>query len=160
MLESNMNRVERILHYTNNTAPEAPLVLAKGQRWDARHKRLIPAVDDADDHRHLFHAQEDLEGGHHYHDAGNHDDTSEAAWPTEGRIDFRNAWMRYRHDLTPVLKGINLTIEARHKGMYYVALVRHALPCTFVRTFTALLIGVLGDTKWAWWGERARASRR
>jgi ABC-type multidrug transport system fused ATPase/permease subunit len=127
MLESNMNRVERILHYTNNTAPEAPLVLAKGQRWDARHKRLI-AGDADDDHRHFFDSREDLEEGHHLHEADTHDDTSEAAWPTEGRIEFRTAWMRYRHDLTPVLKGINLTIEARHKGMYYVALVWQALP--------------------------------
>jgi hypothetical protein len=40
MLESNMNRVERLLHYTA-TPPEAPLVLAKGQRWDARHRQLV-----------------------------------------------------------------------------------------------------------------------
>jgi hypothetical protein len=40
MLESNMNRVERLLHYTA-TPPEAPLILAKGQRWDARHRQLV-----------------------------------------------------------------------------------------------------------------------
>lgn len=40
MLESNMNRVERLLHYTA-TPPEAPLALPKGHIWDAKHRQIV-----------------------------------------------------------------------------------------------------------------------
>jgi ABC-type multidrug transport system fused ATPase/permease subunit len=40
MLESNMNRVERLLHYTA-TPPEAPLALARGQRWDPKLRQIV-----------------------------------------------------------------------------------------------------------------------
>lgn len=36
--------------------------------------------------------------------------------PSEGRIELRNAWMRYREDLSAVLKGVSFTIEPGHKG--------------------------------------------
>jgi hypothetical protein len=29
----------------------------------------------------------------------------EAKWPDEGRIEYRDVWMRYRPELDPVLKG-------------------------------------------------------
>lgn len=53
----------------------------------------------------------DLEEG-----GGESEDGSEELWPTEGKIEFQNVWLRYRNDLDHVLKGIDLTIEARHKG--------------------------------------------
>ena len=36
-------------------------------------------------------------------------------WPTEGRIQFENYKLRYRPELEPVLKGLNLDILPRHK---------------------------------------------
>ena len=35
-----MNRVERLLHYTA-TPPEAPLALARGQRWDPKLRQIV-----------------------------------------------------------------------------------------------------------------------
>jgi hypothetical protein len=142
MLEANMNRVERILHYTN-TVPEAPLALASGQRWDARNKQLLTHrvvaaahhVDDVtaqDDVRLL-----DLEDGYQ-------DDDDQKAWPTEGRIEFQNAWMRYRHDLDPVLKGINLTIEARHKGTTWKRAVCWVPPCLHVPSHVRVCVARSG----------------
>jgi ABC-type multidrug transport system fused ATPase/permease subunit len=36
-------------------------------------------------------------------------------WPMEGKIQFENYKLRYREELQPVLKGINLTIHSRKK---------------------------------------------
>jgi ATP-binding cassette subfamily C (CFTR/MRP) protein 4 len=36
-------------------------------------------------------------------------------WPMEGKIEFENYKLRYREELQPVLKGINLTIHPRKK---------------------------------------------
>ena len=38
-----------------------------------------------------------------------------AHWPVEGRIEFENYKLKYRPELEPVLKGINLTISPRNK---------------------------------------------
>lgn len=97
MLESSMNQVERIQYYTA-TPPEAPLSLAPGQTWDAAHKCIVQRV------------LAELAG--YDEDDGDRDDRE---WPSEGRIEFNNVWLRYRDDLGHVLQGISLTIDARHK---------------------------------------------
>ncbi|EGG17998.1 ABC transporter C family protein [Cavenderia fasciculata] len=37
------------------------------------------------------------------------------SWPDHGTIVFKDLWLAYREGLEPVLRGINCTIEARHK---------------------------------------------
>jgi ABC-type multidrug transport system fused ATPase/permease subunit len=36
-------------------------------------------------------------------------------WPQAGMVQFHNVWMRYRHDLDHVLRGVNVTIPAGSK---------------------------------------------
>ena len=95
MLESSMNQVERIQYYTA-TPPEAPLSLAPGQTWDATHKCIVQRLS------------AELAGY-------DEDDSDDIEWPSEGRIEFSNVWLRYRDDLGHVLQGISLTIDARRK---------------------------------------------
>jgi ABC-type multidrug transport system fused ATPase/permease subunit len=49
------------------------------------------------------------------------------SWPTEGKIEFRNVWMRYRDELGHVLKGIDLVIEPHHKGTHTHTCVLHSV---------------------------------
>jgi ABC-type multidrug transport system fused ATPase/permease subunit len=53
------------------------------------------------------------------------DDEEEEQWPTEGRIEFRDVWMRYRDELGHVLKGIDLVIQPHHKGTTHDARTAH-----------------------------------
>jgi ABC-type multidrug transport system fused ATPase/permease subunit len=96
MLESSMNNVERIQYYTA-TPPEAPLSLATGQIWDAAHKCIVQRMS------------AEL-AGYDEADGGNNGE-----WPSQGRIEFNNVWLRYRDDLGHVLQGVSLTIDAHHK---------------------------------------------
>ena len=36
-------------------------------------------------------------------------------WPTEGAIEFKEVWMRYRPELDPVLKGVSFRVAAGEK---------------------------------------------
>ena len=38
-------------------------------------------------------------------------------WLTSGKIRFENAWLRYKKDANPALKGLNVTIEAGTKAI-------------------------------------------
>ncbi|ELR15339.1 ABC transporter transmembrane region domain containing protein, partial [Acanthamoeba castellanii str. Neff] len=104
---SNMNRVERLLHYTA-TPPEAPLALARGQRWDPKLRQIVSTTG--------VDVEEGLEAD---------DDDEGEQWPTEGRIEFRDVWMRYRDELGHVLKGIDLVIQPHHKGTTHDARTAH-----------------------------------
>ena len=38
-----------------------------------------------------------------------------SSWPSNGEIQFRDLYVRYREDLAPVLKGLNFTVQGRQK---------------------------------------------
>jgi ABC-type multidrug transport system fused ATPase/permease subunit len=40
---------------------------------------------------------------------------TEASWPAQGRIEFKNVHMRYREELPNVLKGLTLSVGAAEK---------------------------------------------
>lgn len=79
-------------------------------------------------HAHVWHADLpvtlalDVEEGGGIVKREEEDEEDDEGWPTEGRIEFQNVWMRYRDDLDHVLKGIDLTIEAHHKGIFFLTL--------------------------------------
>ena len=43
------------------------------------------------------------------------DDPEPAAWPSGGKIEFKNIVMRYREGLDPVLKGLSFTVNPGEK---------------------------------------------
>lgn len=43
------------------------------------------------------------------------DSNQPTSWPSQGAIVFKNVTMRYRENLEPSLRGLNFTVEPRHK---------------------------------------------
>ena len=39
----------------------------------------------------------------------------DAAWPSHGKVELNNVWLRYRPNLPPVLKGVNFTVNGGEK---------------------------------------------
>ncbi len=67
----------------------------------------------------------DVEEGLEADDDDDNDGDEGEQWPTEGRIEFRDVWMRYRDELGHVLKGIDLVIEPHHKGTRHTTHAPH-----------------------------------
>ena len=39
----------------------------------------------------------------------------DAAWPSHGKVELNNVWLRYRPNLPPVLKGVNFPVNGGEK---------------------------------------------
>jgi ABC-type multidrug transport system fused ATPase/permease subunit len=121
MLESNMNHVERLLQYTATPA-EAPLALAADQRWDVKRRQIVERRGTATSHTNecaptLLMVSRSTSAGDGASEAHTDAVAEETAqWPTQGRVEFKNVWMRYRGELDHVLKGIDLVIEPFQTG--------------------------------------------